>query len=173
MKLFIGILLIIVSGCMITTCAVKKVHFKQECSGHLKRAADAGTIGLAKQEMKSALTFIEGRKLTSGYTSVFYNTPDEDLGFWYQNLKSSAQLLDSIAPNASQLEVSNTLMKLRETILDNSGDSGQHVTCPAGIIYHPDNLMWAFLRVFMVVFIVVGFFMILAHFELLDEFLNS
>jgi len=134
--------------------AYKSVRFDQDIGGHLKRAADANTVELATKEMELALTNIEQRNLTSGYTSIFYRTPDEDIEYWYSNLSASLAELKSINPNSAQLEKSNLLMKLRETLLD-SGNKSTSVTCPGGISVYPLNAVyfwWGWLS-FMVTFV--------------------
>lgn len=118
---------------------VAYVNFERFCEGNLKRAADANTVGMAVQEMKTAINYIEREGLTEGYTSILWRTPDADVGFWYKNLKSSLNELENINPNATQLEKSNVLMKLRETLLD-KGDRGvEGVTSPSGISVYPHN----------------------------------
>ena len=62
-------------------CILRGINFNVECKGHLKRAADANTIELAKQELDIALSYLEREGMTEGYTSVLYKTPDEDVGF--------------------------------------------------------------------------------------------
>ena len=122
----------------------KAIVFNIEIGGHLKRAADANTVNLAEKEMEIALRQIEASRLTSGYTSVLYKTPDEDVGFWYQNLSASLSELRAIKGESTQLERSNVLMKLRETLLD-QGKEGLSVTVPEGISIFPNNaqyLLW-------------------------------
>lgn len=70
-----------------------------------------------------------------------YKTPDEDVGFWYQNLKVSLEQLQSLPPNCSELEKSNMLIKLRETLLDH-GESAENTTSPDGISIFPNNNGW-------------------------------
>ena len=110
------------------------------CGGRLKRAADANTVPIALQELTAALTGIEARSWTIGYTSLLWRTPSEDVGFWYRNLVASKVELSTLSANASSLERSNMLMKLRETLLD----TGQtvSVTTPYGVAVYPNN--WAF-----------------------------
>lgn len=121
---------------------VAGISYEQDCGGYLKRAADANTVELADKELSRAVTYIENNQLTSGYTSVIYRTPDEDLGFWYSNLKASQKELQEISPEATQLERTNVLMKLRETLLDD-GEKGQSVTQPDGISVYPNNaVLW-------------------------------
>ncbi len=118
------------------------IQFDRHLTGHLKRAADANTIELAIQEMKTAIDYMEKHDLTQGYTSVLYTTPDEDIGFWYTNLKQSLQELYTIKPDATPLEKSNVLMKLRETLLDEGKSIS--VTEPEGISIYPLNTIFFF-----------------------------
>ncbi len=118
------------------------ISYKNNVGGHLKRAADSNTVELAKQELQTALTWLEQHGKTSGHTSIFWNTPDEDIGFWYNNLKSSLDELEKLPATSSAMEKSNMLMKLRETLLD-ADEKGTHVTEPDGIKRHPHNLAYA------------------------------
>ena len=121
------------------------VIFEKDCGGYLKRAADANTVELAKGELSKVLAYMERHDLTEGYTSVVYRTPDEDIGFWYTNLKNSYQGLAALNPDTTPLEESSMLIKLRETILD----EGSHisVTSPAVISMYPYNGTMAILGV--------------------------
>ena len=119
------------------------ITYDQDVGGHLKRAADANSVALAVQELDVAINNMEERGYTEGYTSIVYNTPDEDVGFWYTNIKASRMNLLNLPKNADPLTVSNELMKLRETLLDH-GDSGEHVTDPPGIKLFPANTAYAF-----------------------------
>ena len=110
-------------------------------AAHIKRAADANTVELAIQEMKTVVAYLEARGMTSSYTSVLYRTPDEDIGFWYQNLKASLGELEKITPETTQLERSNILIKLRETLLDHG--QSVSVTQPSGISIYPNNVAYA------------------------------
>ena len=117
------------------------IVYNIDCGGHIKRAADANTVELAIQEMKTVVAYLEARGMTSGYTSVLYRTPDEDIGFWYQNLKASLGELEKITPETTQLERSNILIKLRETLLDHG--QSVSVTQPSGISIYPNNVAYA------------------------------
>lgn len=119
---------------------VAGISFDINCGDYLKRAADANTVELAVKELETALNYIETNNLTDGYTSVIYKSPDEDLGFWYTNIKSAYEELKSIPDNATMMEKSNALMKLRETLLDN-GEKGEHLTIPPGIAVYPNNAL--------------------------------
>lgn len=142
MKYLISVLLILLSIGIFGVRVSKKIQFEQNVSGYLKRAADANTIELADQELTKALIFLEDNNLTKGYTSILYRTPDEDIGFWYENLKASQIELQTLE-SESALEKTNVLIKLRETLLD-IGDKAK-VTVPQGLAVYPNNQLWAIL----------------------------
>lgn len=162
----VGILTIIPFVCMAIFAAVVSVQFDRNCKGRLKRAADANSVETARDELAAAVKYLEGTGKTSGYTSVLYRTPDEDVGFWFKNLKSSLETLDKLPPAASELERSNLLMKLRETLLDSHGEHGAGVTVPTGISRFPGNAGFAVLFILSLLVASVGTFLIAVSFDL-------
>lgn len=136
--------LILFATAVIVAQIIMSVNFSRNVKGYLKLAADASTVELAEEELGKALNYLEANNLTEGYTSIFYETPTEDIGFWYKNLKASKQELAK-ARNSSQLEKTNMLIKLRETLLDNGNEGKAHVTYPDGLQRYPYNLLFALL----------------------------
>jgi hypothetical protein len=143
--LFLGVCIFVFLA-ISTIRIVAYIQYQQNCQGYLKQCADANTVELAKVRLGKALEYIEKNNWTSGYTSVIYRTPDEDVGFWYSNLKSSYAELVKVPETATQLETSNVLMKLRETLLD-KGESSESVTAPEGISVYPKNALYGWLLV--------------------------
>ena len=135
---------------------MKSVQFNQQCAGYLKQAADANTVELALERVNMALDYIESHGLTSGYTSVLYRTEDENIEYWYKNIKACQSELEA-NKNASSLEKSNVLMKVRESLTDN-GEEGTELTIPAGISRYPDNLMWGILRIISLILFFLAFY---------------
>ena len=136
---------------------VARINFDRYCEGYLKRAADANTVDLAIKNLEITLKYADENNLKSGFTSILYRTPDEDIGFWYENLSASLNELRLIKPEASQLEKTNVLIKLRETLLDQGQSTS--VTVPSSISIYPNNtgfFIWGFL-VF-VLLLLLGFF---------------
>lgn len=117
--------------------------FEQECSGHLSRAGHANTIESAEEELSSAVSWLEHKNFTEGYTAIFngLRTPDEDIGFWYKNLKASLDQLKKLPKDIAPLERSNVLLKLRETLIHH-GKTGDDVVHPPGMARYPSNLTW-------------------------------
>ena len=136
MKYFIAIVLIAIGLITPVSCTVKEIQFKQNCSGYLKQAADANTAEIALERVTKALDYIERNRLTEGYTSVLWTTEDENIGFWYENIKACKAELEACL-NSSQLEQTNVLMKVRESLMD-----GEGLTIPGGISRYPNNAAW-------------------------------
>ncbi|MEO9021255.1 MAG: hypothetical protein ABI237_15920 [Ginsengibacter sp.] len=154
MKIFIATILTAFSLTIFGITIKKSVSLNQNCTGYLKRAADANTVETAKEQLQKSLQYLETNNLTKGYTSVFYKTPDEDIEFWYKNLKASENELSRVDSTASILEKTNLLMKLRETLMD-SGEKNDRVTVPEGLSRYPNNGMWGTL-IWLAIFILFG-----------------
>lgn len=141
MKVFIATVLAILALSIFATQIIKDVSMNQNCTGYLKRAADANTVETAKEQLQKSIQYLESNNLTKGYTSVLWQTPDEDIEFWYKNLKASESELMKVDSTTSSMEKTNLLMKLRETLLDN----GDKLTVPNGLSRYPNNGMWGIL----------------------------
>lgn len=116
------------------------VNYNIHVGGRLQRAANANTVETAQEEMRHVVAELERRGWTKGSTNILWWEPSNDVGFWYNNLKASLEELQKVRPETTQLERSNLLIKLRETILDH-GDSGSTVvTAPPGISLFPNNV---------------------------------
>lgn len=122
--------------------AGSELAYRRDGKGHLKRAANANTVELASEELGKALAYLERRGMTRGTTAVVYETPADDVGYWHRNLKDAHAELLALPPDASPLEKSNMLIKLRETILEHDAD-GEDVTQPSGIAAFPHNTAFA------------------------------
>ena len=133
-----------------------QIEFDQNCGGYLKQAADANTAELALKRLDKAVKYAEGRGLTKGYTSVFYKTEDDNIGYWYQNLKACQKELREVI-GKSQLEQTNVLMKVRESLTDN-GKEGTELTVPGGIARYPYNVFYGFLMLLAVLLFGLGIF---------------
>ena len=120
--------------------------FEMNCSMFLKRAADAATPAIAGESLDQALGYIEAHRLTTGFTSVIWRTPNEDIGFWYRNIRSARGVINELSPHSSLLEQSNVLIRVREVLTDHNEVT--FVTVPSGISIYPHNqayLIWGFL----------------------------
>ena len=164
MKKVVGIILILFTLVSTTTCSVKSINFDRNCTAYLKRAADANTVETAKLELQKTINYLECNNLTKGYTSIFYETPDEDVSFWYNNLKSSQLELSKVNNSTSALEKTNLLMKLKETLL-NSSRKNDNVTIPDGLWKYPNNLsygIWFWISLFL---FGAGLLLIVSYYE--------
>lgn len=91
---------------------VKRIQFNQNCGGHLTLAANSNTIELATKELETAVNYLALKELKE------------------------------ISPDATPLEKSNVLMKLRESITEH-GESGESLNVPTGIALYPNNTLFA------------------------------
>ena len=145
---------IIISVGILSVSMIKGKLLEQNCTGYLMRAADANTVETAKGELQKVIVYLEEHELTRGNTSVFFNSPKNDIGFWYKNLKESEKELSKIDSTTSSLEKTNVLMKLRETLIDN-GESGDEVTMPEGLSKYPNNILWYILNALSGLFLLI------------------
>lgn len=143
-KIFFGVFLLLLSLIVPTIEVVKYIQFNQRCAGYLKQAADANTVELALERIDIAIDYIEANNLTDGYTSVLWKTEDENVNYWYRNIKACRQELSENLESSS-LEKSNVLMKTRETLTDNGSEGGTTLTVPTGISRYPHNLLFGIL----------------------------
>ena len=152
MKHFLATVLIVLGLITPVSCTIKSIHFQQDCSGYLKQAADANTAAIALDRISKALDYIESNKLTDGYTSVLWVTEDENIGFWYENIKACKAELEACL-ESSQLEQTNVLMKVRESLMD-----GNKLTIPKGIYRYPNNAAWLIFGWISAILVTVGCF---------------
>lgn len=145
MKVFISIIVFILTLISPILTTIKSIQFDQKCGGYLKQAADANSVELAERQLNLAIDYIEQHELTSGYTSVLWNTEDENIEYWYNNLKQCQKELAATKDN-STLENTNVLMKLRESLTD-VDKNGTTLTIPYGISRYPNNLLYGILNI--------------------------
>ena len=149
-----GIIFIILGLVVPTDAIVQSIKFDKECEGYLKNAADANTPEIALDRINHALEYMEANGLTNGYTSVLWTTEDENIGFWYQNIKACKGELEACL-GSPQFEKTNVLMKVRETLTD-EGENGTIITVPCGISRYPNNTKWFLAGCVSIFFILMG-----------------
>ena len=146
-----AIAIILFLGLMVVE-TVKDTQFDLHCTQYIKRAADASTVETAKEELAKAISYAEEHGMTEGNTSIFLKQPQDDVGFWYRNMKNAYHELDNLPDDSSALEKANVLMKVRESLVD-QGESSVMVTLPQDLSIFPNNVLYfwvgAFLRVYL------------------------
>lgn len=155
MKKFLALVILAIGLICPTITIVKSIQFNQNCKGYLKQTADANSVGLALDKLNKAINYVEANNLTSGYTSIIYRTEDENIEFWYNNLLTCKQELTECV-ESSQFEKTNVLMKVRESLVDQS-EEGTVVTYPPGLSRYPNNTTFAFFNFVSLLLILVGF----------------
>ena len=125
---------------IVYTCGIIKcINMDVNCISYLELAADANSVVLAEKHLTTAINYLETNNLTSGHTGVIIKNPKNDIGIWYDNLKSAQEQLQELKEkeDLTDLEESNALMKLRETLLDEGS-----VTHPSMISFVPNHAAW-------------------------------
>ena len=119
----IGILCILAPFVTWIYSIVLTVQFNSNCSGYLELAGRANSVENAETNLTKAINYLEENDITSGANVIFVYRPENDIGIWYNNLKTAQiELQQMIADgNSTNLEKSNMLMKLRETLLNEDG----------------------------------------------------
>lgn len=141
--IILAIVLFIVPCIPWTVSIVKGIQFDANCGDYLRLAADANSIDMAERHLSTAISYLESNNLTNGYTKIFVYYPKNDLGLWYENLKTAqAQLQEMQGSEYTELDQSNMLMKLRETILNEDGG----LTHPEGISLVPNYTLMFWLN---------------------------
>lgn len=160
----IAIIATVVFGAWSVDRIVNAVEFSTNCKQYLKRAADANTIETAKEELAKAISYAETNNLTEGVVSIFLNQPKNDIGYWYKNLTEAYSELENISEDATALEKTNVLMKLRETLTDEDND-GTSITIPSGISIYPNNVSYFWWGVLSSVIALVMWMMLYVAYE--------
>lgn len=138
--IFLCIACILIPCIVYGAAIIKTITMDANCIDYLRMASDANSVELAEKHLTTAIKYIEENDLTEGNTKILVYSPKKDLGLWYENLKSAqTQLQDlMLKDDLTELEESNALMKLRETLLE----SGGSVTHPAMISFYPNHVSW-------------------------------
>lgn len=162
MNRHLGIFLFLIGFITPIIMVVKSIQFNQDCGGYLKQAADANSVELAIERLDIAIDYAEKNNLTNGYTSVLWKTEDDNVGFWYKNLKTCRDELSSCL-ESSQFEKTNVLMKVRESLTDDSGENGTTITLPGGISRYPNNLLFGVFSWISLFLIIIGSYFTLEY----------
>jgi hypothetical protein len=138
-----------------------EIRFDINCGEHMELASHASTTELALQEMEIVIAYAEREQATSGYTSVLWKTPNDDVGYWYQNLKSARDELRAVKSDTTQEARSQILLKLREVLTSKKGSEGKmEIKVPDGIQRYPNNALYYWGTWASVLLCVVGALMI-------------
>ena len=153
-KFVIGLFLVVLGLICPVSCTVKSIQFNQNCGGFIKQASDANTPELALERINLALDYIKAHGITNGYTSILIKTEAENVGFWYRNIVACQEELNSCL-SSSQLEKTNVLMKVRESLSQT----------PDGISLYPYNRFWALINTISLFMILAGLKKVLNELE--------
>lgn len=150
----LAIALIICAFIVPIICIVRGVVFNQNCGGYLEQAANANSVELALERLNVAIEYVEEHNMTDGYTSVLWKTESDNIDYWYRNLKTCQEELETCV-NSSQLEKTNVLLKVRESLTD-EGKDGTKLITPGGISRYPNNALFGIFNWISLLMFIVG-----------------
>lgn len=135
---------------------VKSIQFSANCTNYLELSAEANSIVLAERHLTTAIDYLERNEITSGQARFFVKYPKNDIGLWYENLKTAQSQLQKMIADGdyNELEQSNMLMKLRETLLDE-----ECVVLPLCVSLSPNGTLLLWLNLTMWLVWILGGFM--------------
>ena len=144
---------------------VKSVQFSANCADYLELSAEANSIVLAERHLTTAIDYLEKNEITSGQARFIVKYPKNDIGLWYENLKTAQSQLQQMIFDGdyNELEQSNMLMKLRETLLD-----GEYVVLPLCVSLFPNGTLLLWLNTTLCVVWILGGFMCYWTYEEFD-----
>lgn len=134
--------------------------FDVGCGNYLKRAADAPTIDMATTALNIAIAYAEENYLINGNSGIIFIKPENDIGYWYGQLVSARNLLIAAEKENSSMSESNVLIKLRETIQDQTKE-GTKLTLPIRISIYPNHIAWTIGTIIATIVCLICFFSIL------------
>jgi hypothetical protein len=115
------------------------IQFGLNCEDYISQAASSPDPAIAVQRLDAAIAYAERNGMTAGNTGVLFNYPTNDIGFWYRRMVDSRAILSALPKNDAPLEISNTMMRVRETLVHTSGAIAE----PKGIGISPHNVAFA------------------------------
>lgn len=99
---------------------IKEYKFNIECTQKIEQAANAASIEIADEKISEAISYLKKNNITSGNTSFIVRMPKNDVSYWYKNLLSIKEELES-SYNSSSIEKGNLLLRLNNLLLDRDG----------------------------------------------------
>lgn len=116
---------------------IKEYKFNIECTQKIEQAANAASIEIADEKISEAISYLKKNNITSGNTSFIVRMPKNDVSYWYKNLLSIKEELES-SYNSSSIEKGNLLLRLNNLLLDRDGK----VIMPSNIAVYPNVALY-------------------------------
>ena len=156
----------------------KDYDLDAEGAGHFFRAYKANTVSSALDEWNKGIAFLERENLTEGNTGAFWQTPSDDLEFFYQNVLEMRDFLKTL-PDTLSLEsfdqkvISNEGNPVRDlsfTVFDRKAllerMEATVKNSPGGMSIYPHNYsyaIWCWISILL--FIITGIWWLARSYE--------
>lgn len=119
------------------------IQFGLNCEDYISQAASSPDPTIAAEKLDAAIGYAERSGLTTGNTGILFTYPTNDIGFWYHRLVDSRAILKALPPTDAPLEISNTMMRVRETLITGGEKGGERIVAPDGLEIAPHNIAFA------------------------------
>lgn len=143
-KFFLSLVLLAFAAITPIVYEVERAIFNQKCGSYLEQAANASDPELAIRSLNVAIAYAEEHGIVDGYTSILWKTEDENVGFWFDNLKAHQKNLSN-AIKGSEAEKNTAMINLKASLLRYTED-GTKLVVPEGIHVFPHNRLFAVLN---------------------------
>lgn len=158
MKQFITfILTVIIAIAVYGGAIINSSIFDANCIDYFELAANTNSVELAEKYLSNGIEYLEKEGLTQGNTNFIFKYPTNDISIWYENLKSAQAQLQELKgrEDLTELEETNSLMKLRETLMDEEGT----INHPRMISFYPYHIL---MEILMWIVGIVGLFVLVS-----------
>lgn len=146
--MFLGIGSVTLFAITLIISIIMGLSFDKNFNNNLVRASNAATVETASIELNKAIKYLEVNDMTTGSTHVLYATPASDLGYFYDNLKSSAIELEKVSGDkGTQLDKSNALLRFHEVVLTATGE----IDSPSYIDLYPSQKAITFFMILAII----------------------
>lgn len=131
-KKIVCTILIILSIISIVICYSFNINnsadFAENCTAHIEKAATASSVEIAKEELALAIEYVEKNIYKEGNDAY----EDENVEYWYNNMKAAYEKLENVPADASEEAKSTVLLQINESLLKHTV-LGKEVELPNNI----------------------------------------
>ncbi len=150
--LIIGSLISIATWGAIRAC--RYLSFYKGCESFLKNSVYTDSITLTKTELSYAISYLEEKDLTHGRVSIITQDINNDIGYFYENLKEQYMLLvEAENKNLNDREQEDVLKIYRKNICNNFGSP----KIPNGITIYPYNIAFFWWSIISIILFIISF----------------
>lgn len=137
----------------------KSQYFDNHCAHHITRSIqEHKVLEHSINELNIAINYVEQHNLTTGYTSVFDYSADDDIDIFYRGLIEKRNYIQKLKDRDTEL---NSFIEFTEM----RGYTGQSVHIPDGISIYPYNVLYFIFSIVSGILFVIGMIGLITFFD--------